>query len=102
MEVLVATVVAGLTITAGFRLIGMSFSLLGSLETERELIQAAQKIWLSFRTDDDMASNGTDDDTGIKWETKNVSVPIDDYELSFRRVIITAPSGSETVIYVSE
>ena len=103
MEVLAATVIAGLTITAGFRLIAMSYSLLGSLETERELIAAAQKIWLAFRTDNDMESNGHDDDNNIKWETKNMSAPVgDDYELKFRQVTITTASGRETVIYIAE
>lgn len=103
MEVLAATVIAGLTITAGFRLIAMSYSLLASLDSERELISAAQKIWLAFRTEDDMAGSGHDDETNIKWETRNMSVPIDDdYELKFRRVTITTASGKETVIYIAE
>ena len=103
MEVLAATVIAGLTITAGFRLIAMSYSLLSAIDTERELIDAAQNIWFAFRTEDDMPDNGTDDETHIKWETKNISVPIDeDYELKFRRVTITAASGRDTVIYVAE
>ncbi|MBQ2615619.1 MAG: prepilin-type N-terminal cleavage/methylation domain-containing protein, partial [Synergistaceae bacterium] len=48
MEVLVATAVAGLVITAGFRLIAMSYRLLGEIQWERELISAAQDIWLRF------------------------------------------------------
>ena len=102
MEVLVATAIAGMVISAGFRLIAMSYKLLWELRTERELIAAAQDIWLKFRIDKDMSDNGTDDDTGIKWEAENVSIPIDDYELKFRRVTITIPSGRSTVIYVAE
>ena len=103
MEVLAATVIAGLTITAGFRLIAMSYSLLSALDSERELISAAQKIWLAFRTEEDMSDNGHDDKNNIKWESKNLSVPIDDdYELKFKQVTITAASGRETVIYIAE
>ena len=103
MEVLAATVIAGLTFTAGFRLIAMSYSLLSDIESERELISAAQRIWLAFRTEDDMESNGHDDEKNIKWETKNMSAPVgDDYELKFRQVTITTASGKETVIYVAE
>ena len=102
MEVLVATTIAGLSITAGFRLIAMSYSLLASVETERELITAAQNIWLRFRTEEDTPSNGTDDENKIKWETSEMTVPVDDYELKFRRVTITAESGRDTVIYVAE
>ena len=102
MEVLTATVIAGLTITAGFRLIAMSYSLLGAVEGERELINAAQTIWMRFRTDKDMASSGTDDDLNIKWETKELSIPVDDYELKYRRVTITLVDGRQTDIYVAE
>ncbi len=103
MEVLAATVIAGLTITAGFRLIAMSYSLLGALDSERELIDAAQNIWFAFRTEDDMPENGTDAETHIKWDTRNISVPIDeDYELKFRRVTVTTASGRDTVIYIAE
>ena len=102
MEVLTATAIAGLTITAGFRLIAMSYSLLGAIEGERELINAAQTIWMRFRTDKDMASNGTDDELNIKWETKDLSIPVDEYELKYRRVTITLADGRETDIYIAE
>ena len=102
MEVLTATAIAGLTITAGFRLIAMSYSLLGAIEAERELINAAQTIWMRFRTDKDMASSGTDDELNIKWETKDKSIPIDEYELKYRQVTITLADGRETQIYIAE
>lgn len=102
MEVLTATTIAGLTITAGFRLIAMSYSLLGAVEGERELINAAQTIWMRFRTDKDMASNGTDDELNIKWETKDLSLPVDEYELKYRRVTITLADGRATEIYIAE
>ena len=102
MEVLTATTIAGLTITAGFRLIAMSYSLLGAIEAERELINAAQTIWMRFRTDSDMASSGTDDELNIKWETKDLSLTIDEYELKYRRVTITLADGRETDIYIAE
>ena len=102
MEVLVATAIAGMVISAGFRLIAMSYKLLWELRAERELIAASQDIWLRFRIDKDMSDNGTDDKLGIKWESRKVSVPIDDYELEFKRVTITIASGRSTVIYVAE
>ncbi len=102
MEVLTATTIAGLTITAGFRLIAMSYSLLGAIEAERELINAAQTIWMRFRTDKDMASSGTDDELNIKWETKDLSLTVDEYELKYRRVTITLADGRETDIYIAE
>ena len=102
MEVLVATAIAGMVISAGFRLIAMSYKLLWELRAERELISASQEIWLRFRTDKDMASNGTDDEKGIRWETRDVTLPVEDYELKYRRVTITIASGRSTVIYVAE
>lgn len=102
MEVLVATAIAGMVISAGFRLIAMSYRLLYELQSERELIAAAQDIWLRFRLDPDMSDNGTDDDAGIRWETKEVSVPVDEYELAFKRVTITLASGRSTVIYIND
>ena len=102
MEVLTATTIAGLTITAGFRLIAMSYSLLGAIEAERELINAAQTIWMRFRTDSDMASSGTDDELNIKWEAKEQTLTIDDFELRYRRVTITLADGRETDIYIAE
>ena len=102
LEVLTATAIAGLTITAGFRLIAMSYSLLGAIEGERELINAAQTIWIRFRTDKDMASSGTDDELNIKWEATEQSIPVDEYELRYRKVTITLADGRETVIYVAQ
>ena len=102
MEVLVATAIAGLVVSAGFRLIAMSYRLLGELQAEREIVSAMHDIWLRFRVDEEMPSSGTDDDKGIKWQTENQSVPIDDYELKFRKVTVTIESGRSAVIYVAE
>ena len=102
MEVLTATTIADLTITAGFRLIAMSYSLLGAVEGERELINAAQTIWMRFRTDKDMASSGTDDELNLKWEAKEKSIPVDEYELKYRQVTITLADGRQTEIYIAE
>ena len=102
MEVLVATAVAGLVITAGFRLIAMSYRLLGEIQWERELISAAQDIWLRFRIDADMPSSGTDDEKGISWHTEDGSIPVGDYELKYRKVTVTIADGRSTVIYVNE
>lgn len=102
MEVLVSVAIAGLVITAGFRLIAMSYRLMGELQAERELIAAAQEIWLRFRVDEDMPDNGTDDKKHISWQSHNVSVPVDEYELKFKRVTITIGEGRSTMIYVPE
>lgn len=102
MEVLVATAIAGLVVTAGFRLIAMSYRLLGEIDGERELISAANEIWLRFRIDSDMPSSGTDDEKGISWRAENTSIPIDDYELKYRKVTVTTKSGRSTIIYVNE
>ena len=102
MEVLVATAVAGLVITAGFRLIGMSYRLLGEIQGERELIAAAEEVWLRFRLDSDMPSSGKDDDKGYSWRAEDGSVPVDDYELKYRKVTVTTADGRSAAIYVSE
>ena len=102
MEVLVATAVAGLVITAGFRLIAMSYRLLGEIQSERELISAAQEIWLRFRIDGDMPSSGNDDKKGISWKAEDMSVPVDDYELKYRKVTVTISDGRSTVIYTAQ
>ena len=102
MEVLVSTAIAGLVITAGFRLIGMSYRLMSEIEIERRLIDAAREIWMRFRIDEDMPDNGTDDKKNISWQSENLSVPVDDYDLKFKRVTITLPDNKTTVIYVPE
>lgn len=102
MEVLVAVAVAGLVISAGFRLIAMSYKLLGELQAERNVTAAAEEIWLRFRVDADMPDNGTDDEKGITWRSEHESVPIDDYELKFRRVTVTTAEGRSTTIYVAD
>ena len=105
MEVLVATAIAGLVITAGFRLMAMSYRLLGELHGERELISAAQYIWLRFRTEKDMPSSGTDDKLSVRWEAREMSVPVaslgDDFEFKYRQVTIRDDAGNEAYIYVS-
>ena len=102
MEVLVSVAIAGLVISAGFRLIAMSYRLMGEIQSERELISAAQEIWLRFRVDEDMPDNGTDDKKNITWQSQKVSIPVDEYELTFKRVRISIGSGRETTIYVAE
>ena len=102
MEVLVATAVAGLVITAGFRLIAMSYRLLGEIQGERELSSAAQEVWLRFRIDADMPSSGEDEDRGFSWKADDESITVDDYELKYRKVTVTIGDGRSTVIYVSE
>ncbi len=102
MEVLVSTAIAGLVIAGGFRLIAMSYRLLGEIEGERELISAAHEIWVRFRIEDDMPSSGTNDEKGYTWKTEDMSVPVEDYELQYRKVTITLKDGRSTHIYVSE
>lgn len=102
MEVLVATAIAGLVITAGFRLIAMSYRLLGEIQGERDLVSAAQEVWLRFRVDEDMPSSGNDDKKGYSWNAEEQSVSIEDYELKYRKVTVTIEDGRSTVIYVSE
>ena len=94
--------IAGLVISAGFRLIAMSYRLMGELQSERELISAAQEIWLRFRIDEDMPDNGTDDKKNITWQSQKVSIPIEEYELTFRRVTVSILGGRTTIIYVPE
>ncbi|MBQ4469410.1 MAG: type II secretion system protein [Synergistaceae bacterium] len=108
-EVLVAIAVAGLVITAGFRLIAMSSRLMGEVEAERELVTAAQRIWLKYRLDPRMPDSGKDEENeNITWKTENTSIPVADYELTFKRVIVTLNSpGNQSgqrsmVIYVSD
>ena len=102
MEVLVSVAVAGLVISAGFRLIAMSYKLMAELQIERGLASAAEEIWMRFRVDTDMPENGTDDEKGITWRTTHESVPVDDYELKFRRVTVSTGDGRSTIIYVAE
>lgn len=102
MEVLVSVAIAGLVITAGFRLIAMSYKLMGEIQAERDLISAAQTIWLRFRVDEDMPDNGTDDDKNITWSSQTISVPVDEYELTFKRVTVSTGEGRSTIIYTKE
>lgn len=102
MEVLIATAIAGLVISAGFRLIAMSYRLLGELSGEREIISAAQRIWLRFRLDPTMPESGNDDEAGITWSTSKESVLVDEYELKYRCVTVKIASGRSAIIYVPE
>lgn len=101
MEVLIAIAIAGLVITGGFRLIAMSYRLMSEIENERNLILAAQKIWLRFRTEKDMPDTGTDDENNIKWRAEKSSVPVDAYELNYKRVTVSTNDRS-MIIYVPE
>ena len=102
MEVLIATALAGMVITGAFRLIAMSVRLLGVADSELSLVNAGEYIWLSLRADPDMPEAGTDDDMGISWESEKVSIPVEDYELNYRRVTVKDGSGGSITIYVGE
>ncbi len=100
MEVLVAVVIVGLVITAGFRLITMSLRTLSDVRIERELNSAAERILLNFKLKKDMADKGEED--GIKWEARVDSVPlIGDLELTFRRLTVTIGDRS-MILYLPE
>ena len=98
MEVLVAVAIAGLVVSAGFRLLSLSFRSLADIQRERELIAATQKLWLRFRTEESVPESGSED--GVEWRTERDSVPVvDDFELSFRRVTVTV-GGRSMVLYL--
>ena len=99
MEVLVAVAIAGLVVSAGFRLITMSLRSLAEIQGERELTAAAQKLWLRFRTEKDMPDSGRED--GVEWRTERDSVPIGDYELSFKRLTVKVGERS-MVLYLPQ
>ena len=100
MEVLVAVAIAGLVIAAGFRLIGLSLRSLAEVRLERELVVAARRIWLEFRTKEDMPDKGEKD--GVSWESELDSVPVvGDMELPFRRVRVTL-RGRSMVLYLPQ
>lgn len=102
MEVLVSVAVAGLVISAGFKLIAMSYKLMAELQIERELISASQKLWLRFRTDETTPENGRDDKNNFSWQTERQSIPVDEgYELKYRCVIISVGDRT-TSIYIPE
>ena len=101
MEVLIAIAIAGLVITGGFRLVAMSYKLMSEIEGERDLLSAAQRIWLRFRTEEDMPDSGRDDEHNITWRAENASVPVDDMELKFKRVTVSTNNRS-MIIYVPE
>ncbi|MCR4819476.1 MAG: prepilin-type N-terminal cleavage/methylation domain-containing protein [Fretibacterium sp.] len=97
MEVLVAVAIAGLVVSAGFRLISMSLRSLAEIQGERGLTAAAQKLWLRFRTEEDMPDSGRED--GVEWRTERDSVPIESYELPFKRLTVTVGDRS-MVLYL--
>ena len=100
MEVLIAVAIAGLVVTAGFRLLSMSFRSLAEIQRERELISAAQKLWLRFRIEDGMPESGSEE--GVEWSTELDSIPVvDDFELRFRRVKVTT-GGRSMIIYLPQ
>ena len=72
MEVLVAVAIAGLVIAAGFRLIGLSLRSLAEVRLERELAVAARRIWLEFRTKEDMPDKGEKDGVSQLPDRKSV------------------------------
>ena len=100
MEVLVSVAVTGLVVTAGFRLIAMSYKLLAEVRLERELTSAMNEVWLRFRTEGDMAMSGKEKE--YSWEAEKESVPVGDYEFRYRRVTVTTEGGRSGVIYVPE
>lgn len=99
MEVLVAVAIAGLVVSAGFRLVTMSLRSLAEIEGERELTAAAQRLWLRFRAERDMPDSGRED--GVEWSTELDSVPVESYELSFKRVKVTV-GGRSMVLYLHQ
>lgn len=99
MEVLIAVAITGLVVTAGFRLIAMSMRSLSEIRDERELTSSAQKLWLRFKTEEDMPDSGKDGE--VEWETELDSVPVEDLELPFKRVKITF-RGRSMVIYLPQ
>lgn len=107
MEVLVATAIAGLTITAGFRLVAMSIRLLNEAKSERELTEAAERILLDFNVDEDKASSGTEDaeegKTPYSWEASEMSIPVEGFELKLRKVKVSnKDTGQSMHIYIAE
>lgn len=102
MEVLIATAIAGLVITAGFRLVAMSIRLLNEARSERELVSAGEYMWMCFRLNADTPDSGTDDERGISWETEKLSTTIDEYELHYRRVTVKTASGRSMNIYIPD
>lgn len=100
MEVLVAVAIAGLVVAAGFRLIAMSLRSLAEIRAERELVAAARRVWLEFRTKEDTPDKGEKD--GTSWETERDSVPVvGDMELPFRRVRVTR-EGRSMLLYLPQ
>ena len=95
MEVLVAVAVAGLVVAGGFRLLSLSLRTLAEIQRERELLSAAQRLWLRFRTEDGVPDSGSEE--GVEWATEKDSVKLDDLELPFRRVTVTVGGRSMTL-----
>lgn len=88
-----SVVVVSLVITAGYTLIGVSLRMLTMVETERALLNEAQKVYLDFLTKGDMTNSGERQDEGspyiVRWSVEEDSVPImDGLELSFRRLTV--------------
>ncbi|GHS94759.1 hypothetical protein AGMMS50276_08180 [Synergistales bacterium] len=93
IEVMVSVVVVSLVITAGYTLIGVSLRTLSMVDTERILLSEAQKVYLDFLTQSDMADSGERHEEGspyvVKWSVETDSVPVvDELELTFRRLTV--------------
>ena len=81
-------------------IIGRSYTFHAQSERKHQFAVAAQRIWLEFRTKDDMPDKGEKD--GVSWETELDSVPVvGDMELPFRRVRVTL-RGRSMVLYLPQ
>ncbi len=101
MEVLIAVAITGLVVSAGFRLVAMSLRMMNELESERKLISASQMMWLRFRNERDIADSGFDEENNIRWESEHLSIPIEEWELKYKKVKITIDNRF-TFIYVAD
>ena len=86
VEVMVAVVIVGLVAAGGFKLIGLSLRMLADVRLERELVDEAQNIYLDFLTKEDMPDKG--EKNGVKWTAEPASVPVDELELRFRKLLV--------------
>ncbi|MDR2174723.1 MAG: prepilin-type N-terminal cleavage/methylation domain-containing protein [Synergistaceae bacterium] len=106
LEVLVAVAVAGLVITAGFRLIALSLDTLSQVVAEQTLVNEAQKVYLDFLAGKDLPDTGEKKDADethvVKWKVDTDSVPVaDDLELTFRRLTVEY-RDREMILYLPE
>jgi prepilin-type N-terminal cleavage/methylation domain-containing protein len=106
LEVLVAVAIAGLVITAGFKLITLSLRTLSQVEVEQSLVNEAQRVYLDFLAKKDLSDTGERKDADeayvVKWKVDTDSVPVaDDLELTFRRLTVEY-RDREMVLYLPE